>query len=168
MSFKSPLSGSNPRATASPPQKGSTYLRCECCLQSGIRWETNQRLPPAHFKGGLVGGLATLLSWESSATIPGLWTTKEVVARSDLETFVVLMFALPVLSLQSQTHRTWLAVFHPYGRVTRAQEQSIHCVRIVDFLKRKFQDGIFLWTAPQTCGVNPVTGQPGFTRVEGR
>src|SRR5882672_12789444 len=105
MSFKSALSGSKPRTTASPPQKGSTYLRRECCLQSGIRWETSQRLPPAHFKGGLVGGLATLLSWESPATIPEFWTTKELVARSGLETFVVLMFALPVLSLPSQTHR---------------------------------------------------------------
>src|SRR6266567_4010559 len=97
MSFKSAFSGSNPRAIARPPQKGSTYLRCECRLQSGRSWETNQRLPPAHFKGGLVGGLATVLSWESSATITGFWTTNEVVARLALEIFVLVMFALSTI-----------------------------------------------------------------------
>src|SRR5688572_16704656 len=53
MSFKSACGGCRPSTTASPPQNGSTYRRSACCSQIGFRCETSQRLPPAHFKGGL-------------------------------------------------------------------------------------------------------------------
>src|SRR5215216_302942 len=52
-SFSSAFFGCNPSTTASPPQNGSTYLWFAFASQIGFSCETSQRLPPAHFKGGL-------------------------------------------------------------------------------------------------------------------
>src|SRR5688572_13992951 len=52
-SFRSAFCGCNPRTTASPPQNGSTYLWVAFASQIGCSCETSQRLPPAHFSGGL-------------------------------------------------------------------------------------------------------------------
>ncbi len=54
MSFNNDVSGLRPRGPASPPQNGSTYLQVRCDRQSGAMWGTSQRLPPAHFRGGLI------------------------------------------------------------------------------------------------------------------
>src|SRR5687767_8596303 len=43
----------SPSTTARPPQNGSTYRRSAFASQIGFSCETSQRLPPAHFKGGL-------------------------------------------------------------------------------------------------------------------
>src|SRR6185503_13365596 len=53
MSFRRACLGCRPRATARPPQNGSTYLRSAFASHIVLRFDTSQRFPPAHFKGGL-------------------------------------------------------------------------------------------------------------------
>src|SRR5438093_4688444 len=53
--------GVKPSGAASPPQNGSTYLLFLNGVQSCKRSGTSQRLPPAHFKGGLASGRLFLL-----------------------------------------------------------------------------------------------------------
>ncbi len=57
-SLSSARCGMRPSATASPPQNGSTSRRSENGSQSGRRCGTSQRLPPAHFKGGLTAAVS--------------------------------------------------------------------------------------------------------------
>src|SRR6185369_2364549 len=52
MSFSSACFGCSPSTTARPPQNGSTYLRSAFSSQIGLRCDTSQRFPPAHFRGG--------------------------------------------------------------------------------------------------------------------
>src|SRR5258705_13044469 len=92
MSFRNARFGSKPSGTARPPQKGSTYLRSCRRSQNGFKCETSQRLPPAHFRGGL-SWLSARLLFVSFATTR-FWTTKAAVSELDLEAFVVLIFAV--------------------------------------------------------------------------
>src|SRR6266849_4685664 len=56
MSSRSARCGESPSVTANPPQKGSTRRRCVLTAQSGRKWGTCQRLPPAHLSGGRGAG----------------------------------------------------------------------------------------------------------------
>ena len=51
-SLSSARFGRKPSGIASPPQNGSTYLRCSCCRHMGTTCGSNQRLPPAHLRRG--------------------------------------------------------------------------------------------------------------------
>src|SRR5688572_11829550 len=53
-SLSSAWRGCNPIPIARPPQNGSTYRWLVYRSQIGARCGTSQRLPPAHFNGGLI------------------------------------------------------------------------------------------------------------------
>ena len=52
MSLSKAHSGRRLKATANPPQNGSTRRRASWPVHKGRRCGTNQRFPPAHFRGG--------------------------------------------------------------------------------------------------------------------
>src|ERR1700756_5402704 len=52
MSFNSARRGRRLRATARPPQKGSTRRLARYSVHRSARYGTSHRLPPAHFRGG--------------------------------------------------------------------------------------------------------------------
>jgi len=66
MSFSRARFGRKPSGTASPPQKGSTQRVDDCDCQSGARYGSSQRFPPAHFKGGFSEASKPCVSEETS------------------------------------------------------------------------------------------------------